>query len=198
MATQRQFCWFLYLFNLKDITRIREDNSLAGMPKCSSHAWKKNNFKPEDYLGGFVLDEMTIQVRATLLFWKKEVNNVPEVTCDINMFELNFFPGGHRAGHQRRPTPLERFCWSGKDPLWHGSIVRWTIFNNAGYNKIISFWSQLKSEIVVQKVIYMFYKVILDWISNEGLSYFDCIIFFSQILGKINNMVDKYMYIKNE
>lgn len=32
---------FYILFNLKDITRIREDNSLAGMPTCLSHAWKK-------------------------------------------------------------------------------------------------------------------------------------------------------------
>lgn len=46
----------------------------------------KNNLKPEDYWGGFVLDEMTIQVRDTLLFLKKEVNNVPEITCDINIY----------------------------------------------------------------------------------------------------------------
>lgn len=56
---------------------------------CMEEA-EKNNLKPEDYWGGFVLDEMTIQVRDTLLFLKKEVNNVPEITCDINIFELNF------------------------------------------------------------------------------------------------------------
>ena len=50
---------------------------------------------------------------------------------------------------------------------------------------------------VTEKVIFKKIKKIqFLTISNEGLSYFDCIIFFSQILGKINKMVDIYMYIK--
>ena len=48
---------------------------------------------------------------------------------------------------------------------------------------------------VTEKVTF-FKKIFFLTISNEGLSYFDCIIFFSQILGKINKMVDIYMYIK--
>ena len=49
---------------------------------------------------------------------------------------------------------------------------------------------------VTEKVIFFKKKFQFLTISNEGLSYFDCIIFFSQILGKINKMVDIYMYIK--
>ena len=41
------------------------------LKSCMEEA-KKNNIKPEDYWGGFVLDEMTIQVRDTLLFEKKK------------------------------------------------------------------------------------------------------------------------------
>ena len=32
---------FYILLNLQDITRIREDNGLAGMLTCLSYAWKK-------------------------------------------------------------------------------------------------------------------------------------------------------------
>lgn len=76
---------FYILFNLKDITGIREDNLLAGTPTCLSHAWKKpKRITSSQRITGkgllIVLDEMTIQVRDTLLFKKKEVNNVPEIT----------------------------------------------------------------------------------------------------------------------
>ena len=49
---------------------------------------------------------------------------------------------------------------------------------------------------VTEKVFLFLKKKFFLPISNEGLSYFDCIIFFSQILGKIKKMVDIYMYIK--
>lgn len=50
---------------------------------------------------------------------------------------------------------------------------------------------------VTEKVIF-FNQIFTEFltISNEGLSYFDCILFFSQILGEINKMVDIYLYIK--